>query len=180
MINHKKIFVFFIVISVPLISAMIVRSQSLTWSDAAANPIDGMIFRVFTLSDDADQLTANRSAYITIFIKNINDYMVFGTDVFEWNKKYNGGMFVHNGIIELFIQSGVIAGFLFVVRFVWSLVKCMYYNIKYKQLLPIWIILFGSLITLTFLSYTSKYAWLCMGALFAFSDIKAFKKQIVL
>lgn len=179
LVYKRKVFILITAVSIPLVSTMMVRSKFLTWSDAANNPFDAFIYRVFTMSSDADQLTSNRSDYLNIFIKNIDEYILFGTDVFDWNEKYNGGQFVHNGFVELLIQGSVIFGIIFIVRFIWSLIRCFLLEIKYKSISSVWVIFLSSIIALTFLSYTSKYAWLCLGALFALNDINTFKKQII-
>ena len=174
MIHNKKAFVSLLVLSIPLVSSMIVRSHYISWADAAANPIDAFIYRVFTVSDDIDELSAGRTEYMKVFMKNINDYIFFGSDVYDWNDKYNYGGFVHNGFIELMIQGGCIVGLLFIARLIWSIFLCLFNGVRNKQLPRIFIIFLSSITALTFLSYTSKYAWICLGALFALSSKRVF------
>lgn len=167
LIHNKKLLVAISVLLIPIISYMKIRSLNLTWADGADNLLDGFIYRTFTLSGDMNELTAGRADYFETFLENINDYMLWGMDVFSYFKQYNDGHFIHNGIAELCVQSGVVVGLIFVLCLVIANMRTIIRYMRLKTIPPEYLIFASSLLCLTFLSYTSKYSWLCIGVLFA-------------
>lgn len=176
--DHKKIFVGIVVTMIPIISTMIVRSKFLTWSDAADNVIDAFIYRTFTLSEDVNELTAGRSDLIKVFFDNIGDFVFIGSDLEHYMTTYNGGQYPHNGFIEIIVQSGLIAGLLYLCLLGIRVVKEIVMTHKYKKTPIEFMVAIGVLVPLTFLSYTSKIVWLCMGFLFALSSRQVYKAHI--
>lgn len=167
LIHNKKLLVAISVPFIPIISYMKIRSLNLTWADGADNLLDGFIYRTFTLSGDINELTAGRTDHFETFLENINDYMLLGMDVSSYNDHYNHGWFIHNGIAELCVQSGVVVGLIFVLCLVIANMRTIIRYIRVKTIPPEYLIFASSLLCLTFLSYTSKYSWLCIGVLFA-------------
>lgn len=167
LIHNKQLLVAISVLLIPIISYMKIRSLNLTWADGANNLLDGFIYRTFTLSGDINELTAGRADYFETFLENINDYMLLGMDVFSYIKQYNYGHFIHNGIAELLVQSGVIVGLIFVFCLVIANIRTIIRYMRFNTIPPEYLIFASSLLCLTFLSYTSKYSWLCIGVLFA-------------
>lgn len=176
--NHKKLLITITIAVFPLLSTMFIRAQFITWSDAADNVFDAFLYRTITLSDDADMLTSHRANFIDIFVRNIDNYIFFGTDLETYVQIYNHGTFPHNGFIELMIQAGVIVGSFYILRLLVSIIKEVRMSSKYKAVPCELIIGLGILIPLTFLSYTSKIAWLCMGMLFSLSSERVFKSHL--
>ncbi len=169
---NKKLLVTLLVLIIPVVSYMVVRSTTLTWSDGAENVLDGFIYRVFTLSEDASALTAGRSDYIEIFFKNINDFILIGTDLDYYIEHYNGGGFPHNGFIEIIVQGGLIFGGLYIFKLGLNIAKELIRAFKLKAVCVELMVVIGMLVPLTFLSYNSKVAWLCMGIFFSLSNKK--------
>ena len=167
LIHKKKLLVAISVLLIPVISYMKIRSLNLTWADGADNLLDGFIYRTFTLSRDMNELTAGRDAYFETFLENINDYMFWGMDVFSYNDHYNHGGFIHNGIAELMVQSGVIVGLIFVLCLVTANIRTIIRYMRFNTIPPEYLIFASSLLCMTLLSYMSKYSWLCIGVLFA-------------
>lgn len=176
--NHKKILLTISILLVPVISALIIRAQYITWADAANNMIDAVLYRTITVSQDVGELTAGRSDFIETFIKNIDDFLFVGTDLEHYIESYNQGAFPHNGFLELLIQGGVLFGGFFVIRLLTSITKEVLMTSKYKKVPCELIVGLGILIPLTFLSYTSKIAWLCIGLLFALSQKQIFRAHL--
>ena len=167
LIHNKKLLVAISVLLIPVISYMKIRSLNLTWADGADNMLDGFIYRTCTLSGDINELTAGRADHFETFLENINDYMFWGMDVFIYNDHYNHGWFIHNGIAELLVQSGVIVGLIFVLCLVIANIRTIIGYMRFNTIPPEYLIFASSLLCMTFLSYMSKYSWLCIGVLFA-------------
>ena len=172
LIKNKRLLVGICIFFIPVTSYMLVRSKFLTWADGADNIIDGFIYRTFTLSEDVNDLTAGRANYFNVFLENIDSYMFWGMDLHTYFDHFNQGHFIHNGVAELLIQSGVIVGLIYVFFFILAnIATCI--RIFRSKVIPIEYFIFASsLLCLTALSYSSKYAWLCMGGLFALTNRK--------
>lgn len=172
LVKNKKLLIGISIIMFPVISYMLIRAQYITWLDGADNPLDGFIYRTITLSDDASALTANRSDFFYIFLENIDSYMFIGMDLHTYFNKFNGGEFIHNGIAELMIQSGIIIGLVYIFSFIHANITILIRFYRNKRIPVEYFIFASSLLCLTALSYSSKYAWLCMGIIFALTNRK--------
>ena len=179
LVYHKKIFVILIAVLIPVVSAMMVRAAFVSWADGANNVFDAFIFRTFTMSEDASVMTSGRSDYIDVFIKNIDDFLIFGTDLDNYIATYNQGAYPHNGIIELFIQGGVLFGGLYVICLLLSIMKEIRMSLIYKSISPSLMFSLGILVPLTFLSYASKLTWLSMAIIFALSSRENYIRHLL-
>lgn len=176
-VYYKKILVTLAILFVPLSSYLMNRAKYLSWADGADNVFDGFLYRTFTMSDDIHELSAGRSDYFQVFVDNMHSYFFIGMDLNSYMEKFNSGHFVHNGFAELCIQSGMVVGILFIVT-VMSVVFIIIKRIVKNRCIPIgFMLFFSSLICLTFLSYATRYVWLCFGCLFALANKTKFIKQ---
>ena len=179
LLPHKKKYILLLVwISIPFISYALIRATQIGWLDADSNYLDGFIYRTFVMSEDIDELTAGRSNYFMVFIENISNYIFWGTDLDYYIHVFNHGAYPHNGFIELCIQGGVIIGSLFIIRLLLSVFITFKMIVKYSKTPPIFMIMLSIIIPLTFLSYSSKVAWLCLGAFFSLRNKDVFNCQI--
>lgn len=176
-IYHRKLLLLLVVISIPISSYLMIKAKYLTWYDGADNIFDGFLYRTFTLSGDMNELTAGRVDYFHVFLDNIDSYFLVGMDVNSYFEKYNEGHFIHNGLAELCIQSGIAVGLLFLVILALAIYKILK-RIVSNRVIPIgFLLFFSSLLCLTFLSYSTKYSWLCFGMVFALVNKNEFIKN---
>lgn len=173
-VYNKKLLTIVVLISIPVVSALFVKAQFITWQDGADNFFNGFLYRTFTLSRDMSELTAERSDFAAEFYKHLDEYFFIGTDITTYLDKYNGGHFVHNGFLEIMIQGGVLFGGVFLVILLSSIVKEVLMANRYHLLSVELLICLAILIPMTTLSYSSKLAWLCMGGIISLAAKKVF------
>ncbi len=178
-LRKKSMFFLLLVLSVIFIPILYVRAQSLTWQDGADNFFNGFLYRTFTLSGDMSELTAGRSDYAAEFFRHVEEYMFWGTDLFTYFDKYNGGGFIHNGFLEILIQGGVWVGALYCMIIIFSIIKIIFYSWKKNVFVIEFLVCMGMFVSLSTLSFTSKIAWLCMGVFVGLSSNKVFNERFI-